>query len=339
MRSKSRSVSRGRKRKRSSSRGSRSRSTSRAQRKFKANPEPGGSGFKTNDNNVMLASQYPTHLEYIRGKTKSKKLSFAKKVQDALASTLAKKVLVYDFMKNYFIAVSGQQQFIGFSSYGNGSEDDSVQQLFKGVEGSSGFAKSSTILAQSCVMNFILTNPTTIPNIVKVYTLVPKRDIPKAEGNNIGNVWLDDIAAQNALVNAGSMSNPGVVAANRPGVTPFDTPEFCANFTILQCRQYIMPAFETVTFQVKNMKRGKLKSQDWFTNTGADLNVFLKKWSKIVLIVYHGINNNTSDIVFANTFAKNFPAGSLNVSVNYSYHFSYIQNSEYVQASAAANVL
>jgi len=338
MRSKSRSVSRGRKRKRTPSR-SKSRRPSKAEKKFRRNTEPGGSGFKTNDNNVMLASQYPTHLEYIRGKTKSGKVSFAQKVRTALSETLAKKVLVYDFIKNYFTVLGGQQQFIGFSSYGNGSEDDSVQQLFKGVEGASGFAKSSTILAQSCVMNFILTNPFTVPNIVKVYILKPKRDIPKAEGNNAGNVWLDDVAAQNPLPNQAQMNNPGPVAATRPGVTPFDTPEFCANFTILQCRQYIMPAFETVTFQVKNMKKGKLKSQDWFTNTGADLNVFLKKWSKIVLIVYHGINNSAYTLIPPTSFAANYPASNLNISVNWSYHFSYIQGSEYVQASAGANVV
>lgn len=278
-----------------------------------------GSSGRTNDGNIMT-NQFDTSLTYKRKKKgMSKGRKFQIKVRNAIAHNLGKNI--FSRVVNWDGANSvGQQNAIGFSLYGGyqGSTyfDDDMWDLFKGLFGSPQFTgvSNNRAMLTSAILDLTFCNPSSQTNtmILDAYVCIPKKDIGDSNigsATNLFSLWGNAQSGQSGLLNASSLTEPSGQQHQAPvaqiiGTSPFSSAQFCTLITILEKRSFILTPGQTATMQIKQMRKGLVQAIDY---TGV---LYRKGWSKIVMLVWRGINTSTTGVT---TMATAYPAVSLNV--------------------------
>ena len=277
--------------------------------------EPGGKGSKSNDSAVMT-NQYDTNLSYKRSskKFKRRKKSFAVKVRNALENTLADQELT----RHFFLtgaSTAGQQGVSGFSLLGtvlSGSPylDDDMQQMFKSYEG--GGSTGSHLLTKSARVDMLITNNGSNTFKASVYEIFGKADITGSFGTNplIMNEWLTYCSTGETPQVPGLASLEGITTANVPYtqalLTPFGTSAFCAKYTIMNKRDFILSAGQCATLSVTNSVKRRVN----FSKVN-DVQGGHKGLTKYILITWHGVPSAATGV---SNQATCYPSATITIS-------------------------
>jgi len=274
-----------------------------------------------------LSNQYNAAVIYRRkkqGRKARRKVSFARRVQRALQSTSSEKTI--QLMRHWAsAAAAGIQNVRAFSLYGGGGSDNDVMEIFNAYSGTTTTSWDYEVAAKSAHVDYLCTNVGSFTMVLKVYTVIPKENVPYSAGTTIGDCWARALA--NTLSVTGTFIGPGDGLAStavltplqsRPGATPFDATGFCQRFTILKVSEFILSPGQTASFNDNMMRQGTLNSSDIISGgVGVD-NVALRGWTKSHIFVHHGIA--TSGAV--SSLATFYPASSLGVIANKTYKFT-----------------
>ncbi|AJD07520.1 capsid protein [Sewage-associated circular DNA virus-37] len=285
-----------------------------------------------------LTNQFNAQTIFRRKKNRRwrKQLSFAQKVLRANQIFSSEKT--YQLMRTWAsAAAAGVQGFNGISLYANGSGDADVNDIFQAYDNVT--SREWSINMKSAHVDYLCTNVGSTTLVLKVYTIVPKKDAPVAAGNNLGNAWIASLDMSVAM--PGSTVGLDQIVANpvgtpaRPGATPFDSSVFCSQYTVIKCVEYILPPGQVASFNDSMMRRGKLDTAEFNVGVATTkTNWAVKGWTKSHLFVHHGIA--TSGAV--SSLATYYPASSLGVIANKTYKFTVNEQRNQSEIQVASTV-
>lgn len=232
--------------------------------------------------------------------------------------------------------VAGKQAVGAISLYGNGELDGDLNDIYFAFNNSK--VKDWKIQTISAHADFLATNTSTgtgVSAILKVYTIIPKKDADASWGDDMQDSWESGLDNTTGFAGATSIiGNDGILAVNLPppiltmqatnaGVTPFDSTVFCERFTILKVKEYILKPGETVSWNQNVMRRGVLKQSQIETSNAAGTNMTqgpwaLKGWTKTELMVWHGIPPSPA----VNSLAGFYPTATIAIVCNKTYTFT-----------------
>lgn len=270
----------------------------------------------------QLTNQYNATVIYRRkkGKGKKRRVSFAQKVLRATQSFSSEKT--FQLMRTWAsAAAAGVQNVNGISFYGDATGDGDVDDMFQAYN--TVLSRGWSIQAKSAHVDVLCSNVGNTTLVLKVYTIIPKKDCSVAFGSSLVNSWtaaLDESIAMPGSAIAGD----NIVASltptpARPGETPFDSTVFCQMYTILKVQEFILSPGQVASFNDSQMRRGKLNLADFNVGVAATkTNWAVKGWTKSLLFVHHGLA--TSGAV--SSLATFYPASSLSVVANKTYKFT-----------------
>jgi len=130
---------------------------------------------------------------------------------------------------------------------GNGYQgltgDNDVNSLYNTIIGT-GFNTEQKIHVNRGLCNFTITNTGPIGLIIKIFSVIPKTDVSATSTNQEFRDYYIGSFASTVHNPANSYAN---VEAQTRGTTPFQAPDFCANFTILSGREYHLDSSESLS--------------------------------------------------------------------------------------------
>lgn len=299
----------------------------------------------------VMTNQFDTKLLYRRPKQSKRK----RRKQNAFAQKVQKVISQQDSHCTWVVnqcqattATAGNQGISDVSLFGvdgaSFTSNGDVQAIYASFLGAgsnaSPIAQGSRLSFQSAQMDVFILNNGASTTVVDVYCLVPKRDINYSSSNG-----------QNAQQLLGSLLNLNQTAGNpvtgtvlpgftTPGVGPFESTEFCREFTVLEKRRFILTTGQVGTMEMKvypkkhkPMSYQQFQTQITASNT-AQTPLYKKGWSKIYLFTYYALGNDGSV-----NAATTYPSASVGITAQKTYKFTMHANKyQLATADAAGSV-
>lgn len=301
-----------------------------------------------------LTSQHDSGVIYRKRKQSRKKTkfaNFANKVQKAISFKSSHKQL--SLMRTFSQATSaGTQNLDVMSLWGNGVTDGDIQAVFTAETGqkvANPLGRGWRFTGLSAHADFHGTNVGTVPVIMKVYSIVYKKDVPASIATNLGILWftlVDEgqpfpgataIVGQDGMI--AQIGPPGsAVPPSRPGSTPFDCSALCRYITVTKVVEYILQPKEVASWNVTDKRTVKLDEKDFMAFDAAlapqTALTYRKGLSTSQLIVFHGLPQTTG----ATSLINMYPSGAMSIVCNKSYHWSVTEYAPYDQEVAVGDI-
>lgn len=169
---------------------------------------------------------------------------------------------------------------IGGVQVGN---NDELLQIFKNAYNllSAAACAGYRIYVKSICLDMILSNTGTSTIIADVYRLRCRKDYSTAsQVDTQFTAAIGEIAAP---------SGGGTVATTDPAITPFDVPNFCSYWKILEKREVIIGAGSVSTFQMRKPMNKHLEGKELATSTQA-----IPGYTEAYFVTWHGAPNATT---------------------------------------------
>lgn len=266
----------------------------------------------------VITNQFDTAVVYKRSQAKRKRRTAFKKFE----AKVNKAIGHYDTGHNMIThevmtpgVVAGQQSYgaihlAGFYSDGNFSfnrNDDIYQiyQLYFPSLTNSTYTKKlqvTHVVADCFIRNWDAANTA----VFEVYEIVPKTDLPIAEGVTL-ELAFQYYSSANALSTTGTGMAVTPASSTLPtynnttvGTSPFDLPGMMRKWTVLEKRRYMLGPGETASWQVRQ-KLMKKPMNALEAKVGTQ--TFRKGISKVFFVISYGIGTDSG-----NTSSASFPA-------------------------------
>jgi len=271
---------------------------------------------------------------------KSRYMKFARKVRNIMANVTALKSGFLNFTGSHN-AASGAQGVHSFLMGGGGLANfDDLFKILNSID--AGAERNVTLKLKSMEMTIEYTNDApkqtalgyviggTVPDIpywtgdtngtglpiepnycyIKAYHVVARRDMDAANGSDLTSFFTNTLALENTL--GGALAN--AVNQNFLGVTPFEAPQFCSEWKVLDIKEgYIAPG-QSFKLKLRKSKSSFIQGNRLMTNA------FLKGITEGWLVIVHGAPNyGTGD---SGTVA-------LKYNERHKYHYHHILDDDY----------
>lgn len=301
-----------------------------AYKQLKLSYEPMVNHSLTNQSNAQ------TIFRRKKGRKWKKQRSFAQRVLKATQTFSSEKT--WQLMRSWAVATAaGTQQFNGISFYGGGVGDADMVDLFQAYDNS--LSRNARVNMKSAHVDYLCSNVGIQTIVLKVYTIVPKKDIPYAAGTNVGNFWVgaldESVVMPGTTVGLDGITVNATASPGRPGNTPFDSTVFCQNYTVLKCTEYVMTPGQVVSFNDSMMRKGPIDTTDFDVGVAATrTNQAIRGWTKTHLFVFHGIATTGG----TTTLASAYPVAVLNVIGNKTYKFTVTEQRNQAEIQSAGTI-
>jgi len=161
------------------------------------------------------------------------------------------------------------------------SGNDEILQVFKSAYNLANAAACVPykLFLKSMCMDIEVTNNGSSTVIMDVYSLVNRATYN--ETDDLGSQWVQAIGDVAAPAGGGSYSSA------QPTLTVFDAPNFCSYWKTLNKTEYLIPANQTLTFQVRLPYNKHIEGKTLITDPQC-----LPRYARGMFFMWHGQPNN-----------------------------------------------
>lgn len=213
-------------------------------------------GSTTTSSGSTVTTQHDSAVRYRKKRMPSKKrkrwVRFAKRVRAVELSEQPLQFYDAQTSANYTTSADQQNQ-VGFMLGGVqvGSNDELYKIFVDAYNVASATAAASyQVYMKSMCLDMQIANTGTNSAVVDVYRLRCRKAYPAAV--------TPQAQYTSALTDLVTTTGGGTVTATKPSLTPFDCPNFCSFWQVMNKTEYIVSAGQVITLQMRNPRNRKL---------------------------------------------------------------------------------
>jgi len=208
-----------------------------------------------------------------------------------------------------------------------------LPEMFAGYEAATTPA-GAHLFTKTARVDMMLTNTGSNTAKVSVYEIFPKRDFGGYAASGLiatdwatlaSNTYTPQLAGTSILEGQVTSSVPSTL----PQSTPFNCTAFCAKYTIVNKRDFILSAGQVGTLSVSH----NIKKRIGFSEIQDHDETYYRKFTKCVLVVVHGVPSAGTVVT---TTATAYPTATVALCALKTYRFVVIRD-EYTRAGLSNN--